>query len=415
MKTDLATPIRSWLPYQWELVGWFWLAFFLNQADRQVFSVVLPALQADLRLTDLEAGLVASIFTACLGLAVPFGGYIGDAFSKKRIVVLSLFGWSFATLLTGFSSGMISLVLVRSVATGVGEAFYAPSANALIGEYHEKTRALALAIHQTSVYAGVVASGALAGYLADVYGWRASFWVFGAAGVLLTAGLARRVRGRVAVGRPEAAVSVRSASRFAFRTPTVLLLAAAFAGMIFVNIGYLTWMPTYLHERFRLSLASAGFASMFYHHACALLGVIAGGRLSDRFASRRPRVRLEIQALGLLLGAPFLWLLGTAGNQRLALFALAGFGFCRGVYDSNIYAGLYEVVPPRFRCSAAALLIAFGFSVGALAPVMLGSMKHSLGLASGFSLLSVVYVGAAMITLAGASVFFEADRARAFQ
>jgi MFS family permease len=402
------------VPYPWELVIWFWLAFFFNQADRQVFNVVLPNLKAQLALTDVQAGLVASVFTACLALMVPFAGYAGDAFSKKWIIVGSVFAWSLSTLLTGFSTGLVFLIVVRSVATAVGESFYAPAASALIGDYHKETRALALAIHQTSVYAGVVASGGLAGYVADRFGWRASFWVFGAAGTLLGAILCRQIRDSATESVTKQRVSTRLAATTVLRTPTLLMLAVAFACVNFVNIGYLTWMPTYLHERFHLSLANAGFSSMFYHHLLALLGLMTGGRLSDRHASRRPKTRLEIQAAGLLLGAPFLCLLGLTGNLWIVYAVSGGFGYCRGLYDSNIYAGLYEVITPRFRASAAAFVIAFGFAAGAVAPALLGVVKGSFGLAAAFSMFSVLYVAAAIATAVGVHRFFRADHARAW-
>ena len=107
------------LPYRWELMVWLWLAFFFNQADRQVFSVVLPHLRADLGLTDVQAGLVASVFTIVLGLLAPFAGYAGDTFSRARIVTLSVFGWSLATMFTGFSTGLVYLIVVRVLTSSV--------------------------------------------------------------------------------------------------------------------------------------------------------------------------------------------------------------------------------------------------------------------------------------------------------
>ncbi len=90
--------------------------------------------------------------------------------------------------------------------------------------------------------------------------------------------------------------------------------------MVFVNVGYLTWAPSYLYERFHLSLAEAGLASMLIHHACAAPGVLLGGAISDRLAPSRPRVRLELQGIALLCGAPFLYLVG-AGSTAAMVYA----------------------------------------------------------------------------------------------
>ena len=85
-------------------------------------------------------------FTAALGLLVPVAGYAGDVLPRKWIVAASLFVWSAATLLTGFGSGLAYLIVVRSLATAGGEAFYAPAGYSLLAQFHQKTRALAMGI-----------------------------------------------------------------------------------------------------------------------------------------------------------------------------------------------------------------------------------------------------------------------------
>ena len=69
--------------YKWEVLGLLWIAFFLNQADRQVFNVVLPLIKADLQLSDLQIGSIATVFNLVYALLVPFSGYVGDIFSRK--------------------------------------------------------------------------------------------------------------------------------------------------------------------------------------------------------------------------------------------------------------------------------------------------------------------------------------------
>jgi MFS family permease len=189
--------------YKWELLLWLWLAFFFNQADRQIFNVILPSIKSDLSLTDTQLGLVASIFVLTIGVFIPIAGFAGDLYNRKKIICYSLLFWSMATLLTGTSTTLISLILFRSIAVGGGEAFYAPAANAEISLHHAKTRALALSIHQTSLYAGVILSGWLGGYIAEQYGWQNTFYIFGAAGILLAGVLAWRLRKSVNESKKE--------------------------------------------------------------------------------------------------------------------------------------------------------------------------------------------------------------------
>lgn len=409
--------------YKWELLALLWLAFFLNQGDRQIFNAVLPLVKADLGLSDVQLGLVATAFTLLYGAFVPVAGCLGDLVSKKWIVWSSLLTFSVGTLLTGLSGGLLLLILFRSVATGIGEAFYYPAANALIGHYHRTTRAQAMAVHQTALYVGIVGSSWLAGWIGERHGWRAAFFVFGALGIALALVVAWRLRderrdaGLPAVATPapaaEPPVRLGTAVRAVLRIPTFYLLSAAFGGMVFVGVGWMTWMPTFLHERFQLSVKDAAFHAMLYHHIFAFVGVMAGGRISDRLAARRPTIRLEIECLGLALGAPFIWLLGSGSSLTIVYVALAGFGLFRGLYDSNLFAALFDVIPVRYRSTATGLMLSAAFTVGATSPILLGYVKQRINLATGLSALACGYALAALAIFVALWRHFARDRAAA--
>ena len=170
--------------YKWEVLGLLWFAFLLNQADRQAFNVVLPLIRDDLHLTDAGAGVIATIFNLVYAILVPLAGYIGDVFSRKWLVVISILFFSVATMFTGMSNTVIMLIIMRSLATGGGEAMYGPPNYALLASYHKETRAFAMSIHQTSYYIGIIISGYVAGYIGQTWGWRSAFYAFGAIGII---------------------------------------------------------------------------------------------------------------------------------------------------------------------------------------------------------------------------------------
>lgn len=397
--------------YRWELLGLLWIAFFLHQGDRQIYNSVIPLVKADLGLDDVALGLVATIFTLVYGLLVPVAGFVGDRLPRKWIVVVSLLVFSTGTLLSGLASGLVMLIVFRSVTTGGGEAFFYPSATSLLAQFHERTRAFALGVLQTGLYVGITASGWIAGYLGEHYGWRTAFLTFGGAGLVWAGVVSWRLENtpQIRIAGAAERVPLREVLAYVARRPTVWLLSVAFGAQVFVNVGYLTWTPTFLHERFDLSLADAGLYSMAYHHLMAFVGVLGGGWLADRWSRRWPAVRIGANCAGLLLGAPFIYWLGQSPTAGASYAALALFGLFRGVYDSNLFASLYDVVEPRLRASATGLMLAFAFVVGSSAPTILGWMKSRVGLSAGISSLAWCYLFGAGCLLAAAVFFLKRD------
>lgn len=402
--------------YKWEVLALLWVAFFLNQADRQVFNTVLPLIQESMKLTAAEVGLIATIFNLVFALLVPISGYMGDRFSKKAMIVSSIVIWSSATMLTGLSTGVLMFIVFRSFATGLGEAMFGPANYSTIADYHKSTRAVAMSIHQTSYYFGVIASGFLAGYIGQRWGWRSAFLIFGAVGVIHGAVMFWCLRDKK---RPEAEtpgesrapekIKFSEAMRVLFRVPTAVILTLCFAGLIFVLTGYLTWTPTFLYEKFSMSLADAGFNSMFYTHLAAFAGILIAGKMSDRLALKKPSYRILMQSAGLLAAAPFIVMMGHAQSLAAVYAGLAGFGFARAFFDANTYPVLYDVIPEKYRSSAAGVMLMIGFAAGSFSPLILGAVKPHIGLSAGISMLAAVWAACSAALYAGYKFFYMDD------
>ena len=402
--------------YKWEVLALLWVAYLLNQGDRQVFNSVLPLIRDSLGLTDSSVSLIAVFFNLFYAAMVPIGGWCGDRFSRKWVTTLSILFWSVATMLTGLANGVFLLILTRSIATGGGEAFFGPANYSLLGQYHTDTRARAMSIHQTSYYVGVILAGWLAGYIGDHLGWKYAFYIFGGAGVIWAAVMAWRLRdlpreipdrvvdeARGAVGddrdviagcdRQSPKVSIWDGFKTVFTTPTALMVTIGFCGFIFVITGYMTWVPTFLQENFGQSGAQAGLNSMLWTYVAAFLGVLLAGTLSDKWAAKDPKRRMIIQGAGLILGAAFLPFMGTAANIWLLYLCFAGWGFFRAFFDANIYAALYDVTPERLHASCSSAMIMTGFAVGATAPYILAIIKEATGsLNATFPILGVIWL-----------------------
>lgn len=402
--------------YKWEVLLLLWMAYLLNQADRQVFNTVLPAIRDTLNLTDTSIGLIATIFNLCYAFMVPLGGLAGDRLSRKWVTTIAILFWSVATMFTGLASGVVMLILMRSVATGGGEAFFGPANYSLLGQYHKETRARAMSIHQTSYYVGVILAGWLAGYIADKLGWQYSFIIFGAAGVIWGIVMAIRLKDKkddqeqVASASQTEKVGLLDGFKTVFTTPTALALTIGFSGFIFVITGYMTWVPAFLQEEFGQTQAAAGFNSMFWTYLAAFAGVLLAGTLSDKIAVRDRKIRMVIQGVGLILGAAFLFFVGGDMTLWTIYLCFAGWGFFRAFFDANIYTVLYDVTPSRLHASCSSALITTGFAVGALAPVILGAMKDSMGgLSATFPVLGVVWIVCGILMLIVSKTSYQKD------
>ncbi len=403
--------------YKWEVLLILWMAYLLNQGDRQVFNTVLPAIRDALNLTDTSVGLIATIFNLFYAAMVPVGGWAGDRFSRKWVTTASIIFWSVATMFTGLATSFFWLVMLRSVATGGGEALFGPANYSLLGQYHTDTRARAMSIHQTAYYVGVILAGWLAGVIADSLGWKYSFIIFGAAGVVWGAIMIFRLRDKeepvaadaLAAG-PVAKPGFFDGFKTVFTTPTALMLTIGFSCFIFVITGYMTWVPAYLQEEFGQSQAAAGFNSMFYTYVAAFIGVLLAGSISDRLAARNPSLRMALQGIGLIGGAVFLFFMGGKSSLWIVYIMFAGWGFFRAFFDGNTYAILYDVTPERLHASCSSAMIMTGFAVGALAPVVLGALKQSLGsLSATFPILAVIWLVAGVVTLIIAKMCYNKD------
>ncbi|MBO5807745.1 MAG: MFS transporter [Bacteroidales bacterium] len=416
---DIKTKRKDW--YKWEVLLLLWMAYLLNQADRQVFNTVLPAIRDALNLTDTSVGLIATIFNLCYAFMVPMGGWIGDKFSRKWVVTIAILFWSVATMFTGLATGVIMLILMRSVATGGGEAFFGPANYSLLGQYHKETRARAMSIHQTAYYVGVILAGWLAGYIADKLGWQYSFIIFGAAGIVWGIIMAIRLKDKKDSETGKNPVKDNSANevkkvgildgfKVVFTTPTALMLTIGFSGLIFVITGFMTWVPAFLQEEFGQSQAAAGFNSMFYTYVAAFIGVLLAGTLSDKLAAKSNKARMMLQAFGLIAGAIFLFIMGDSKTLWVLYLSFAGWGFFRAFFDANTYTILYDVTPARLHASCSSAMITTGFAVGALAPVVLGAMKESLGsLAATFPVLGIIWVVCAILMFIVSRTSYQKD------
>jgi MFS family permease len=142
---------------------------------------------------------------------------------------------------------------------------------------------------------------------------------------------------------------------------------------------------------FRLGLAGAALTSAFWPIA-SIPGALLGGWLADRAAHRARGGRIRTQCLGLTLAAPFVLLVGGTSSVGLLLIGLVGAGLCKGIYDANIFASLYDVIPVAHRGTAAGLMNSVGWTGGFIAPIAVGFASARFGIGAAIGSTAVVYL-----------------------
>jgi MFS family permease len=409
--------------YPWIVLGLLWFCGFFNYADRQALNSVFEPLKKEFHLNDTQLGWIGSAFMIVYASTAPLAGFVVDRVSRRVLVPVGLAFWSLICAATGYCSSYWQLIAVRA-AEGLGESFYFPASMSLLADYHgPRTRSRALSIHQTSVYLGTAGGAVLAGGLAKRYGWPAPFLALGILGMLYAAMLAfwlvepERGQSESSKQSPPETAPTASTTLWAkvakiLSNRAALLLLLVFVGANFVASTFLTWLPTYILRKFNMDIADSSLTSTAWPLA-SLVGALCGGVLADWRTQRRKGGRIQVQSLGLILGAPFVYWAGSTETLPVFVAALLGAGLCKGIYDANIFASLFDVVAPEDRGTAAGLMNSVGWTGGWLAPAVVGHISEYYGqsaeLASTSRGLSVaIGLNAAVYLLVGILALFAA-------
>ena len=390
--------------YRWQVVAMLWGIAFFNYADRQAIFSVFPLLQKSMGLDNVQLGLLGSAFAWVYGLGALFAGNIVDRVRRKTAILGGLYAWSAICMATAAVSGFRGLFTMRAL-EGIGEAFYFPASMSLVSDYHgPATRSRAIGLHQTSVYIGTIAGGFFAGLIGQHYGWRWSFVVFGGAGILLGLVLSRWLRepkrGQSEQIVMDARLPMNETVRAIVNQSGALALLGAFFCANFVAVVLLTWMPTFLFDRFHMSLAMSGLTATIYVQLASMLGAVCGGWLADLWRAKRRGGRMLVQALGVFGGAPFVVLCGMTRSLAWLIVALTVWGFFKGLYDANIFASVFDVIRPEARGSAAGLMNTVGWlGGGGSAPIVIAWLASHYGLGGAIAMASIVYLAAGGLLL----------------
>ncbi len=342
--------------YAWIVVALLWVVAVLNYLDRLMLTTMRDPIKASIQMDDAHFGLLTSIFLWVYGVLSPFGGFLADRFSRRIVIMVSLFVWSAVTWWTGHVQTFGELMAARAL-MGVSEACYIPAALALIADYHRgSTRSLATGLHMSGVYAGA-ALGGVGGYIAQHQGWRIGFTIFGAIGVVYALVLIFTLKDSPKVDDRKGGVPSQS-DIHVMRVLRELFTQSGFWLLIILNcmVGSANWsingwLPTYLKEHFDLSLGKAGLSATGYIQLASFAGVLIGGAWADRWSKSNARGRSLVPAFGYMLAGPCLLLSAVTNEFPIAIAGLVVFGLGRGFFDANHMPILRQIANERYSAT----------------------------------------------------------------
>lgn len=400
----------------WLLVGFLWVCYMLNHADRQVVYTLFPALQKEFGFSDQVLGLTGALFLWVYGLCSPAAGIFGDRYSKRKLAVASLFIWSAFTVLSGLSPTGGFLLVCRAL-LGISESIFMPVAAALIANAHgPATRSKAIALFASSQMVGVAAGGSLSGYIGEHYHWRTSFWMLGAVGIAFSIPLwlfLRSLPDKLRMDHASATPVTLRAFLDLFKIPMLRVTTIFVSIATFSLFLVYTWLPTFLFDRYHLGLSKAGFEASVYPQIGTALGLLTGGALADWLTRRVAAGRFYVVVVGFLCTAPCIYFIGAAPTLELTRIAAMLFGFFFGFINSNQVACAYEVVPPAVRASTVGVLNLVGASVSGFAPYLGGLSRRTIGVDKLMALAALMLLFAGAVVIYGIYRHFERDRVAA--
>ena len=144
MTNTLTEPSTTTNAYRWYVVLLLTLAYVFSFIDRQILSLLIEEIKADLAISDTQfsllSGLAFSLFYAIMGLPI---AYFADRFSRVRIIASGIAFWSLATVACGLARNFAHMFVAR-VGVGVGEAALTPATYSMLSDWPFSSAAMSL-------------------------------------------------------------------------------------------------------------------------------------------------------------------------------------------------------------------------------------------------------------------------------
>lgn len=395
------------------------LLYFFDVVDRYMVSSMFPFIQKEWGLTDMQSGLlVSTVFWSIVVFVIP-GSIIIDRWSRRKTISIMAALWSIASMACAFAGNFAHLFTARTM-LGIGEAGYGTGGTAMIaGLYPMEKRGRMMGLWNVSIPLATATAIAVGGIIATHWGWRAAFGLTALPG-LIVAVLFFFVRDyktvelvkTVARGEGEGLSRIRmkrgDVAREFFHTPTLFFIYLGMAGVQFVAVAIITWLPTYFNRTGGIPMERAGTKAGAIM-LLAIIGAPLGGFLADLWMKKRLNSRLPFAAITTMITAAFTFAAFSLFEGAAQFVCLLVMGVSIISFLPAAAAATQEVVHPGLRATAYAVSVIFTQLLGgSLGPIVIGALSDASGIRTAMMVLPGFLVAASVLFLAG-SFFYLKD------
>lgn len=397
----------------WTAVSALTVVATLNVADRILPSILAEPIKHALNLSDAAIGLINGFgFLAVYALiGVPIAR-LSDRGAYGLVISASVAMWSLMTAICGLCTTGLQLGLAR-VGVAVGEAGSTPAAHAYIARnFAPADRALPLAVLTLSNPLAGTAALLGGGLLAQALGWRWTFFVMGAVGLVIAPFVLRILGPRQTLAEAQGpahrpmAGSVREL--LGNKSYVALLAGAACIGM--GAYALTTFAPAFLVRLHGMSVAEVGWRYGTAYAIVGIPGLLITGKIADRLARRDPRWFIWTVLAMICVLLPFsacAFLLKDAG---LAVWAIALANVVSMAWMAPTVAAIQRLARPDQRATASALLLLCSALFGSVGPPVAGAISDALTSAGHAWALGHALLIVPVMQLAGVACYFVAGR-----
>lgn len=403
------------------------IVYMFNFIDRQILSILLPAIRLEFGVSDTILGFLTgtafALFYVTLGIPI---ARLADRTNRRNLVAWAVAIWSGMTALSGLVMNIWQLTLAR-IGVGVGEAGFSPPAHSMISDYYPpEQRSTAMGFFTLGISAGIMFAYIAGGWVAQNIGWREAFYIVGIPGLLLA------LLVRFTVVEPERGASEQRVDsgnqpsmlevfRFLLSRKSFVHLGVGAGLSAFVGYSVINFFPSFVIRSFGMGLANLGFWLGIIVGLAGGLGFFLGGYLADRLGKTGRARSFRFLAFAMLVAAACNASVFLAPSARWCLALLVVPTIISNFYLAPVLAQAQSLVSLRMRSVTSALVLLLINTIGlALGPLVTGIMSDLLDPTFGQESMrySLLIVSLVMLPWAGYHYFragatIEQDLARA--